>query len=108
MRTPSVKSLIQNDLSDTREQAEEVREALWNDKLTLANRLMGTWGLECIPWPANAFSECITPNHELEYFNAGDPYVPTLVRIDKGSWFVKGYGDVFEACLRRFGKGGHE
>ena len=108
MRVPSVKALIEANLADIPDCAKEIREALWAGDLVKASNLMETHGVECIPWPADAFSQCITPNHELEYFNTGDPYVPTLVRIDGGSWFIKGYDDVLEACIRRFGKGGHE
>lgn len=108
MRLPSVTRLMAARLADTRKQAEEIRDALWNGQTSKANRLMDTCGIETIPWPANAFSECIVPDHTLEYFNAGDTYATTLLRIDGGSWFVGCWGDTFVACIRRFGKGGHE
>lgn len=93
MRLPSVKALIQNHLADTRKQAEEIRDALWNGEHKAVNRLLETCGLEAVCIPEGAYSNCEKPRHEVEYFNPGDPYVQTVMRIDGGSWFIGCWGD---------------
>lgn len=101
MRLPSILNLIKNHLADTREQAVKIRLALREGFTLDANELMETHGLEAIPVPENAYSACIKPRHEIEYFNAGDPYVPTLMRIDGGNWFIGCWGDSLARLERR-------
>ena len=106
MRLPSVKALIQNHFADTSAQARAIREALTSRLHKTANRLMETHGVETICWPEGAFSNCEAPDHTLEYFNAGDTYSATVLRIDGGAWFIGCWGDTYEAMTRRFGNGG--
>jgi hypothetical protein len=93
VRLPSVKALIAHGLADTRKKAEEIRDALWNGEHKAVNRLLETWGVESICVPEGCFDRCETPRHEIEYFNPGDPYTATVMRIDRGSWFIGCWGD---------------
>ena len=92
-RLPSVKNLIQNELANTPKDALAVRDALRNGHIRDANILMNTCGLEAIPIPEDAYSNCTTPRHEIEYFNTGDPYIFTVMRVDGKSWFIGCWGD---------------
>ena len=104
MRLPSIKNLVKNRLVDTREEALAVREALRQDFTLDADKIMGTCGLKAIPVPEDAYNNCVTPRHEIEYFDTGDPYVATVMRIDGGSWFIGCWGDT----LARLDRSKHE
>lgn len=105
IKLPSIKSLIEYNLACDEEDAKAIRDALYVGDTAMANSIMGTSGIECIPWPRNAFNNCQTPTHTLKYFNAGDPYVPTLVSLDGRPWYIACYGDVLESRERKWGKG---
>ena len=40
---------------------------------------------------------CQTPKYLIEYFNTGDTYTPTVMRINKKSWFIGCWGDTVES-----------
>lgn len=104
MRLPSIKNLIKNHLVDTLEDAKEIRNCLEEHQYPRANKLMDTCGLESICIPDDAWNNCQTPRHVIDYFNPGDPYVATVMRIDGGSWFIGCWGDT----LARLDRSKHE
>ncbi len=56
--------------------------------------------LEAACWPEEAYNNCETPRWEIEYFNAGDPYIPCIMRVNnngvKGAWRIAPTGDFIE------------
>ena len=105
MRLPSVKKLLGERLVNTRNEATLVRHFLSENKLKKANKILDMYGVETIGWPNGCWSNCQEPTHTLEYFNAGDTYNTTLLRIDGGSWFVGCWGDTYESMERKHGEG---
>lgn len=55
---------------------------------------------ESVCWPEQAYNNCETPRWEIEYFNAGDPYIPCIMRVNnngvKGAWRIAPTGDFIE------------
>ena len=58
-------------------------------RLAIADEILGTHGVESIPAGRNRRSPAI------EYCNAGDPYIPTLLRVN-GSYRVGDWGSITE------------
>lgn len=66
-------------------------------KMTAANEVCGTHGVEAVRYKNGRVA--------FEYLNAGDPYVPTLIRWNDGRtrrYVVKSWGDIVERSNKRF------
>lgn len=98
MRYPTVKTL-QNRLGLTRENAAFIREVMEkgdnNATLNSANTVMNGYGVESFGLPDGCFSNCQTPEIDVEYVNMGDTYDTTLMLVN-GVFRVGSYGDVVE------------